>query len=142
PHVYFLVSVSDEALTSFERRGLPLRDVFDSSFDEIIRVEPLRYEDSRRLLYRRVVGLTEPYIALCHCLSGGLARDLIRAARQVVRAAAALTATGPSPPPPDQVEASTAYLLLRDEPASRPLLPAISTAIVRHESRRKVRAVR
>ena len=85
PHVYFLVSVSDEALTSFERRGLPLRDVFDSSFDEIIRVEPLAYQDSRRLLYRRVVGLTEPYIALCHCMSGGLARDLIRAARLIVR---------------------------------------------------------
>lgn len=85
PDVYFLVSVSDDALTSFERRGLPLRDVFDSSFDEIIRVGPLGYQDSRKLLYRRVVGLTEPYIALCHCLSGGLPRDLIRAARQVVR---------------------------------------------------------
>lgn len=85
PHVYFLVSVSDDALTAFERRGLPLRDVFDSSFDEMVRAEPLSYLESRRLLYRRVIGLTEPYIALCHCLSGGLARDLIRAARQVVR---------------------------------------------------------
>jgi len=141
PHLYFMVSVSDDALTAFERRGLPLRDAFDSSFDEIIHVGPLGYAESRRLLYRRVIGLTEPYVALCHCLAGGLARDLIRAARQVVRAAAALTATGPSPPPPDQVEASTAYLLLRDEPASRPLLPAISAAIVRDELRRKVRAV-
>lgn len=85
PHTYFLVSVSDDALTSFERRGLPLRDAFDSSFDEIIRADPLTYSESRRLIYRRVIGLTEPYIAFCHCLSGGLARDLIRAARQVVR---------------------------------------------------------
>jgi hypothetical protein len=38
PHLYFMVSVSDDALTAFERRGLPLRDAFDSSFDEIIRV--------------------------------------------------------------------------------------------------------
>ncbi|MDN3357133.1 hypothetical protein [Actinomadura sp. DC4] len=86
PHTYFLVSVSDDALTSFERRGLPLRDAFDSSFDEIVRADPLTYLESRRLIYRRVIGLTEPYVAFCHCLSGGLARDLIRAARQVVRA--------------------------------------------------------
>lgn len=86
PHTYFLVSVSDDALTSFERRGLPLRDAFDSSFDEIVRADPLTYTESRRLIYRRVIGLTEPYVAFCHCLSGGLARDLIRAARQVVRA--------------------------------------------------------
>ena len=82
PHLYFMVSVSDDALTSFERRGLPLRDAFDSSFDEIIQVGPLSYTESRRLLYRRVIGLTEPYVAFCHCLACGLARDLIRAARQ------------------------------------------------------------
>jgi hypothetical protein len=117
PHVYFLVSVSDEALTSFERRGLPLRDVFDSSFDEIIRVEPFRYEDSRRLLYRRVVGLTEPYIALCHCLSGGLARDLIRAARLVVR-------IGQNPPDGQPVR-----------------LADVCARLVREEAQRKARAV-
>jgi hypothetical protein len=83
PHLYFMVSVSDDALTAFERRGLPLRDAFDSSFDEIIHVGPLSYLESRRLLYRRVIGLSEPYVALCHCLAGGLARDVIRAARQV-----------------------------------------------------------
>jgi hypothetical protein len=66
PHLYFMVSVSDDALTAFERRGLPLRDAFDSSFDEIIYVGPLSYAESRRLLYRRVIGLTEPYVALCH----------------------------------------------------------------------------
>lgn len=117
PHVYFLVSVSDEALTSFERRGLPLRDVFDSSFDEIIRVEPFSYEDSRRLLYRRVVGLTEPYIALCHCLSGGLARDLIRSARLVVR-------------------------IGQNLPDGQPVrLAEVCTRLVREESQRKARAV-
>ena len=90
PHLYFMVSVSDDALNAFERRGLPLRDAFDSSFDEILRAEPLSYDESRRLLYRRVIGLTEPYVALCHCLAGGLARDVIRVARQVARNAATL----------------------------------------------------
>ncbi|GLX01551.1 hypothetical protein Misp02_56370 [Microtetraspora sp. NBRC 16547] len=87
PQVYFLITVSDDALTAFERRGFQLRDAFDSSFDEILRVELLSYEESRRLLYRRVIGLTEPYVAFCHALSAGLARDLIRTARYVIRAA-------------------------------------------------------
>jgi hypothetical protein len=116
PHVYFMVSVSDDALTSFERRGLPLRNAFDSSFDEMIHVRPLTYAESRRLLYRRVIGLTEPYVALCHCLSGGLARDLIRTARQVVRAAA-----GPA--------------------EHAPTLGVISAAVVRDEIRRKLTAI-
>ncbi|MFG1863505.1 hypothetical protein [Microbispora bryophytorum] len=87
PGVYFLITVSDDALTAFERRGIRLRDAFDSSFDEILRVELLGYGESRRMLYRRVIGLSEPYVALCHALSGGLARDLIRSARHVIRSA-------------------------------------------------------
>ncbi|MBA2895099.1 hypothetical protein [Nonomuraea soli] len=91
PPVYFPVSVSDDALMAFERRGLPLRDAFDSSFDEILRVSTLGYTESRRLLYRRIIGLDEPYVALCHVLSGGLACDLLRTARQLVRLGHALT---------------------------------------------------
>jgi hypothetical protein len=118
PHLYFMVAVSDDALNAFERRGLPLRDAFDSSFDEILRVEPLTYYESRRLLYRRVIGLTEPYVALCHCLAGGLARDVIRAARQVARNAARLIASN-----------------------GVPVLSAISAAVLYDEVRRKLRAL-
>jgi hypothetical protein len=50
-------------------------------------------------LYRRVIGLSEPYAALCHCLAGGLARDVIRAARQVIRAADKLASADRSEPP-------------------------------------------
>jgi hypothetical protein len=121
PHTYFLVSVSDDALAAFERRGLPLRDVFDSCFDEIIRAEPLSYQESRRLLYRRVIGLSEPYIALCHCLSGGIPRDLIRAARRVVAIGQDLTAVNPE--------------------ASEPVrLAAIRSAIICDEIHRKANA--
>lgn len=120
-NAYFLVSVSDDALAAFERRGLPLRDVFDSCFDEIIRAEPLTYQESRRLLYRRVIGLNEPYIAFCHCLSGGIPRDLIRAARRVVSVGQDLTvknsATG--------------------EPV---LIAAIRSVIISEEVARKARA--
>lgn len=146
PHLYFMVAVSDDALNAFERRGLPLRDAFDSSFDEILRVEPLTYYESRRLLYRRVIGFTEPYVALCHCLAGGLARDVIRAARQVARNAAGLTSTGPFMTAASEVEAgveaSAAYELRYVEPSNDvPTLPAISAVVVCDELRRKLRAL-
>jgi energy-coupling factor transporter ATP-binding protein EcfA2 len=80
---FYLVSVSEDAMAYFERRGLPFRDVFDSSFDDVVRIGYLSYEDSRRVLRRRVVGMPIPFIALCHALGGGLARDVIRAARDV-----------------------------------------------------------
>jgi hypothetical protein len=146
PHLYFMVSVSDDALTAFERRGLPLRDAFDSSFDEIIHVGPLSYLESRRLLYRRVIGLSEPYVALCHCLAGGLARDVIRAARQVVRTATALISPVPeaAPGPVDEYFTdSTAYLALLPDVLKPPppTLAVISTAVIKDEVRRKLRAV-
>lgn len=80
---FYLVSVSEDAMAYFERRGLPFRDVFDSSFDDVMRVGYLSYKDSWRMLRRRVVGMPIPFIALCHALGGGLARDVIRAARDV-----------------------------------------------------------
>lgn len=148
PHLYFMVSVSDDALNAFERRGLPLRDAFDSSFDEILRVEPFSYYESRRLLYRRVIGLTEPYVALCHCLAGGLARDVIRAARQVVRNAATLTTGMPpslaaSHATGSADEASAEYELLYVEPVHNlPTLSDVSGAVLHDELNRKLRAFR
>ncbi len=78
---YFLISVSEDAVANFERRGLPFRDVVDSSFDEVRRLSYLTLADSESLLAKRVVFLPYPFAALCHALSGGLARDLIRTTR-------------------------------------------------------------
>jgi hypothetical protein len=83
-HCYYLVSVSEDALSAFERRGMPIRDVFDSSFDDVLRVAPLDISQSRQLIQRRAVGLGEGAQLLCHCLSGGLPRELVRCARAVV----------------------------------------------------------
>jgi hypothetical protein len=143
PHVYFMVSVSDDALNAFERRGLPLRDAFDSSFDEIIEITSLSYAESRRLLYRRIIGLTEPYVALCHCLSGGLARDLIRAARQVTRAAQTLSSgTEHIPDEHDEGTAAFAYQLMRQRHVRQsPVLSTVCTTVVTDDLRRKLRAV-
>jgi hypothetical protein len=80
----FLVSVSEDALASFEQRGLPVRDAFDSAFDEIVRIDHLSLADTYLLLNGRVIGMPEPFLCLAHCMSGGLARDVIRVARSMV----------------------------------------------------------
>ncbi len=83
-HCFYLVSVSEEALSNFELRGFPFRDAFESAFDEVLYLRPLIYPEARRLLQRRVVGLSAAYLCLCQCLAGGLPRDLIRVARDLV----------------------------------------------------------
>jgi hypothetical protein len=83
---YFMISVSEDALANFERRGLPLRDAFDSALDDVVRVSPLNYRTSREFIRGRVVGLGEPYVALAYCLGGGLPRDMIRWTREFLRA--------------------------------------------------------
>ncbi|MEU4526540.1 hypothetical protein AB0F52_48435 [Amycolatopsis sp. NPDC024027] len=83
PGCQFVVSVSEEALSAFERRGLAFRDAFDSAFDEIVRVDHLSLSDADHMLSKRVTGMSEPFRYLCHCLSGGLPRELIRVARNM-----------------------------------------------------------
>jgi hypothetical protein len=82
-NVFYLISVSENAMSSFERRGLPIRDVFDSSFDKILYVDYLSLEDARQLMTRRVIGLPYPFLCFCYSMSGGLARDLIRICRDM-----------------------------------------------------------
>jgi hypothetical protein len=81
---FYLVSVSESAMSNFERRGVPFRDAFDSSFDNIIRVDYLTLEAAKGLIARRIVGMSVPFRCLCYCVSGGLARDLIRACRSLI----------------------------------------------------------
>jgi hypothetical protein len=83
-HAQFLVSVSDDALASFEQGGsAPIRDAFDSAFDEIVRINHLGVEDTVLMCNSRVIGMPPPFVCLAHCIAGGLARDVIRAARSM-----------------------------------------------------------
>lgn len=79
----FVISVSEDALTSFERRGIPIRDALDSAFTTMISVKAFTLDESRHWLSRRVIGLPEPFIGLCHCLSAGIPRELSRAGTAV-----------------------------------------------------------
>jgi Cdc6-like AAA superfamily ATPase len=79
--VHFIVSVSEDALSRFELRGVPLRDAFDSTFDTIIRIPRFSVKESAQLLEKRVVGFPMLLAYFCHALSSGIPRDLIRFAR-------------------------------------------------------------
>jgi len=81
---YFLLSMSEDAISSFERRGLPFRDVFDSAFDEVVRMPYLNASDSVALLGRRLNDVPLQYCALAYCQSAGLPRDLLRAAGRML----------------------------------------------------------
>jgi hypothetical protein len=80
---FFLVAVSEDALAAFSRQALTVRTAFDSAFDTVIQVSRLTLTQTRRLLVQRVLRLPEPYVWLCHALSGGLPRDLNRIVRQL-----------------------------------------------------------
>jgi len=86
---FFLVSISEDAMSSFERRGQPVRDVFDSAFDHVVRVPPLTHAECERVLRRRVIGMGAPFAAACTTMSGGVPRDVIRFARRLMLTAAA-----------------------------------------------------
>jgi membrane protein implicated in regulation of membrane protease activity len=84
----FLVTVSEDAAAQFAMRGMPIRDMFESSFDTVVTVEPLTYREARRLIRaRHSVDLSETIsdtqCLLCYCLSGGLPREFLRFCRQL-----------------------------------------------------------
>lgn len=84
PNTHFVVSVSDDALMRFMMRGIPFRDVFDSAFDNIVKVKPPSPEDAWKLLAHRTGGFPMSVALFCYAWSGGMPRDLIRTARACV----------------------------------------------------------
>ncbi|NMO57696.1 hypothetical protein HH310_41860 [Actinoplanes sp. TBRC 11911] len=84
PGVHFVVSVSTDAMHQFAVRGVPLRDVFDSTFDVVVEARRLTLDEARQILRRRTTNFSMPAVMFCHAWSGGVARDLIRSARACV----------------------------------------------------------
>ncbi|GAB1515745.1 hypothetical protein [Actinophytocola sp. KF-1] len=84
PGCLFLVSVSEDAIVAFERRGIPVRDAFDSAFTHMIRLENFTLSESKRWLSRRLLAVPDQFTYLLHCLSGGLPRELQRATNELV----------------------------------------------------------
>lgn len=84
PYCFYLVTLSEDALATYEKRALTIRSAFDGAFDEIIDIDPLDFKASEELLAKRIIGLPRPFVALCQVLSGGLPRDLVRVARALI----------------------------------------------------------
>jgi hypothetical protein len=84
PRVHYLLAVAEDVGAAFLRRGLPHRDVTDSSLDDVLHVPPCVFQESADILRKRLRLIDYPYIALAHGLSGGIPRDLIRCARRLV----------------------------------------------------------
>ncbi len=84
PHVHYLISVAEDVGAAFVRRGLPHRDVTDSSLDDVLHVRPCALEESELILRRRAEHIGSAYIPLAHALSGGIPRDLIRYGRRLM----------------------------------------------------------
>ncbi|MFE0134204.1 P-loop NTPase fold protein [Streptomyces sp. NPDC059037] len=83
-HVHYLISVAEDVGAAFVRRGLPHRDVTDSSLDDVIHVQPGVLAESVKILRERAPDISDPYVLLAHALSGGVPRDLIRYARRLL----------------------------------------------------------
>lgn len=84
----FLISISESAWISFTGRGVPIRDVFDSSLDSVVVVEPLDLFEARALLGRRSDRFSDREVILCYWLAGGLPRELLRYARSLLEVSA------------------------------------------------------
>ena len=93
--VSFIVSLSDEAVDTYELRTFGARDDVDSSFGDIIRVTPLTVKECNDVLAKRGISPSSPLLFdLLGVLSAGNSRDLIRQARE--------TYFQNVSPPPDQ----------------------------------------
>ncbi|WP_406452706.1 hypothetical protein OH768_11535 [Streptomyces sp. NBC_01622] len=82
-HVYYLISVAEDVGAAFVRRGLPHRDVTDSSLDDIIHVDACTLKEANDILEERSQDHTPHTALLAHSLSGGLLRDLLRYSLQI-----------------------------------------------------------
>ena len=81
-NTYYIVSVSEEALETFELRSIFGKDEVDSTFTTVIRLSSLTIKESKELLQLRNVNI--PNIeTLISVISGGLPRDLLRLARKI-----------------------------------------------------------
>lgn len=84
PGCVYLVAVSQDVLARFERRVSDQRSGLDATFDDVIRLNEFGLDETLALLRRRVTGFPDLFLALCHCLSGGVPRDSMRTARGLV----------------------------------------------------------
>lgn len=85
PQTHFILSVSEDALRSFALRGVEIRDAVDSTFDEVLQVQPLDADEAREVIISRAPEFPVSLTRFCFAWSLGVPRDLLRAARYCIR---------------------------------------------------------
>ena len=83
PNCVYLLSTRPDALAPVDPRTVPTKTASSDLFDEVVWVEPLTLQEAADFIDCRVTGMPAAFIALCHVLSGGLPRELLRVARAV-----------------------------------------------------------
>lgn len=79
----FLVTISDSAWAKFTRRGVDVRDVFDSSLDDTVKVRPMDVFEARSFVRWRDERMSDTQVLFALCLSGGMPRDFLRYCRLI-----------------------------------------------------------
>lgn len=115
PGIYFVVSVSTDALVDFSLRGFSVRTAIDSTFDEVFYVNELTLLEAEKVLQGHAPLFPTPLIRFCYARSGGLPRDLLRSAR--------------------------ACVAVMDRSSSRPSLAAVTRAVVLDDAVRAFEAL-
>ena len=84
PNCFFLVSVAEDIGFLFSRQSIVGHSTLEHSFDDVVIVDALDFDEARELLSARVPGFTDSFVFLALALSGGLPREIIRVARRLV----------------------------------------------------------
>jgi hypothetical protein len=89
---FYLISISEDAARAFRGRLSEGRDIFESSFDDIITIRDMAPETAREMVYRRLATATRPpeideaAIDVLTMFSGAIPREIIRHLRELVLA--------------------------------------------------------
>lgn len=87
---YYLMSISEDAARAFRGRLTEGRDIFESTFDEVIEIRQMPLESARAMVQTRLlaaespVRLSDDSITLITIFAGAIPREIIRSVRETV----------------------------------------------------------
>lgn len=87
PGIFYLISISEDTARSFRRRLASGRDIFESTFDELIDIRQMGVATAIEMLERRAgtgedaEGLPRECLEVAALFGGGIPREIIRARR-------------------------------------------------------------
>ena len=98
---YYLISISEDAARAFRGRFTEGRDIFESSFDDIIEIDRIGTNTAHRMVNlrlatdRRLPKMKTEAIDVLTMFSGGIPREIVRHLRESVIAEGRRPALGP-----------------------------------------------